>query len=161
MKRLGHDEVELTIDATAAALYQLVSDVRRTPEWSSEVISCDWIDGASTAAVGARFRARNKRRWLTWSNTPVVEVADGPREFAFTRTERGAGTIRWFYRFTPAGASTMVRHGYEVLQPVPVALHVALRILFGVRDLRSDLHQNITTSLRRLAAAAGDSKVRP
>jgi polyketide cyclase/dehydrase/lipid transport protein len=45
MNRLGHDEVRLAIDATPEWLYDLVSDVPRTPEWSPEVIACQWLDG--------------------------------------------------------------------------------------------------------------------
>ena len=154
MNRLDHDEVRLHIEALAGSLYDLVSDVPRTPQWSPEVISCTWLDGATEAAVGARFLARNKRRWFTWSNKPVVQTTDRGREFAFARTEHGGGTIRWFYRFTPSDTGTTVEHGYQVLRPVPVALHIILGVLFGVGDLRSDLHQNMTTSLRRLAATA-------
>ena len=160
MNRLDHDEVRLHIEATAESLYDLVSDVPRTPQWSPEVISCTWLDGATGPAVGARFLARNKRRWFTWPNKPVVQTADRGREFAFTRTEHGGGTIRWFYRFTPSRNGTTVEHGYQVLRPVPVALHIILRVLFGVRDLRGDLHQNITTSLHRLADAAKSQPAR-
>jgi hypothetical protein len=154
MNRLDRDEVRLHIDAPAESLYDLVSDVVRTPQWSPEVISCSWLDGHTRATVGARFLARNKKRWFTWSNKPVVQTTDRGREFAFTRTERGGGTIRWYYRFTPSGTATTVEHGYQVIRPVPVALHVILRILLGVRDLRGDLNQNMSTSLRRLADAA-------
>ena len=101
MKRLDHDEVRLRVDAAPELLYDLVSDVPRTPEWSPEVISCRWLDAAGGAVPGARFSARNKKRWLTWSNQPVVQAADRGRDFAITRTERGGGTIRWFYRFAP------------------------------------------------------------
>ena len=62
MNRLDHDEVRLRIQAPPGLLYDLVSDVPRTPEWSPEVISCRWLDGAAGAAPGARFSARNKRR---------------------------------------------------------------------------------------------------
>jgi hypothetical protein len=160
MTRLDHDEIRLNVDASPQALYDLVSDVPRTPQWSPEVISCAWLDGATGPAVGARFLARNKRRWFAWSNKPVVQTADRGREFAFSRTEFGSGTIRWFYRFAPSAGGTTVEHGYQVLRPVPVALHIILRVLFGVRDLRSDLHQNITTSLQRLADAANTKSVR-
>jgi hypothetical protein len=153
MNRLDHDEVQLHIRANAERLYDLVSDVPRTPQWSPEVISCTWLDGATGPAVGARFLARNKRRWLTWTNKPVVQTAERGREFAFTRTEHGGGTIRWYYRFTPAGTGTTVEHGYQIVRRVPIGLHIALRLLFGVRDLRADLHRNITTSLHRLADA--------
>lgn len=154
MNRLDHDEVRRHIPVDALLLYDLVSDVTRTPEWSREVISCTWLDGVTTAAVGARFTARNKRRWFTWSNKPVVETADRGKEFAVTRTERGGGTIRWFYRFDPSADGTAVELGYEVLRPVPASLHIVLRALLGVRDLRSDLHENMNVSLQRLAEIA-------
>jgi hypothetical protein len=153
MNRLDHDEVRLRIQAAPELLYDLVSDVPRTPEWSPEVISCRWLDGAAGAAPGARFSARNKRRWITWSNKPVVETAERGREFAFTRTEPGGGTIRWFYRFEPGPGGTTAL-GYQVLRPVPVFLHLSLRALFGVRDLRADLHQNMALSLQKLAGIA-------
>jgi hypothetical protein len=133
-------------------VYGLVSDVARTPQWSPEVVACRWLDGATGPVVGARFAARNRRRWFTWTNRPVVDVADPGREFAFTRTEPGGGSVRWRYRLEPAGPGTLVRHSYEVVRPVPRGLHVALRVLFGVRDLRADLHANMATSLERLAA---------
>ena len=154
MNRLDHDVVRSQLSSSADRLYDLVSDVTRTPQWSPEVVSCAWLDGATGPVVGARFLARNKRRWFTWSNKPVVETADRGREFAFTRTEPGGGTIRWFYRFTPTAGGTVVEHGHEVLRPVPIGLHLTLRLLFGVRDLRADLHRNMTTSVARLADAA-------
>ena len=154
MNRLDHDEVRLAIQAPPELLYDLVSDVPRTPEWSPEVISCRWLDGAARAVPGARFTARNKRRWAVWSNTPVVETAERGQEFAFTRTEPIGGTIRWFYRFEPGPGGTTAELGYQVLRSVPAFLHLSLRALLGVRDLRADLHQNMTTSLQRLAGIA-------
>lgn len=154
MNRLGHDEVGLHIDADPDLLYRLVSDVRRTPEWSPEVIDCGWLDGATGPVVGARFKARNKRRWFTWSNEPVVSVADPGRKFAITRTERGGGTIEWAYSFERNAEGTEVVLSYDVRRPVPVGLHIVLRLLLGVRDLRADLHENMRVSLQRLAKVA-------
>jgi hypothetical protein len=154
MERLTTDEVRGHVGATPQSVYDLVSDVRRTPEWSPEVVECTWLDGYGRAEVGARFRATNRRRWFSWSNEPVVEVADAPREFAFSRSERGGGTLRWYYRMTPVNGGTAVAAGYEVVRPVPLALHVVLRLLFGVRDLRADLHANMQASLERLTAVA-------
>jgi hypothetical protein len=154
MNRLDRDEVRAHIDADPATVYDLVSDVTRTPEWSPEVIACGWLDGATSAMMGARFTAKNRRRWFTWSNRPVVAVADRGREFAITRTEHGGGTIRWSYRLEPEDGGTSVVLSYQVLRPVPAGLHVMLRLLFGVRDLRADLHANMETSLRRLAEIA-------
>lgn len=154
MNRLDHDEASLHVDADADLLYDLVSDVTRTPEWSPEVISCAWLGGVDRAVVGARFTARNRRRWFTWSNRPVVEITDRGRQFAITRAEPGGGEIRWSYRLEPDAAGTTVTLSYDVLRPVTAGLHLMLRLLFGVRDLRADLHQNMQTSLRRLAEVA-------
>ncbi len=154
MQRLTRDEVRRHVAVAPAKLYDLVSDVTRTPLWSPEVIDCRWLDGATGPAVGARFAARNRRRWLRWSNEPVVEVADPGQEFTVTRTERGGGTIRWSFRMRPAGAGTELTESYEVVRPVPVGLHLVLRVLFGVRDLRADLHANLVASLDRIARLA-------
>jgi hypothetical protein len=162
MNRLDRDEVRLRIDATPEMVYDLVSDVPRTPEWSPEVIACRWLGGATSAAPGARFTAWNKKNWFAWSNRPVVETAERAREFAITRTEPGGGTIRWYYRLEPDAGGTSAALGYQVLKPVPRTLHVMVRMLLGVRDLRDDLHQNMTTSLGKIAEiAAGQEPGRP
>ena len=151
MKRLSRDEVRRHVATDPGRVYALVSDVTRTPQWSPEVIECRWLDGAAGAVAGARFVARNRRRWLTWSNKPVVEVAEPAVEFAISRTEHGGGTIRWAYHLTPERAGTAVALSYEVVRPVPLGLHVVLRLLFGVRDLQADLHANMAASLDRIA----------
>lgn len=151
---LTRDEVRLHVHADPHTLYALVADVTRTPEWSPEVIECRWLDGATGAEVGARFVARNKRRWFTWSNRPVVVTAEPGREFAVTRTERGGGSIRWSYRFAPEPTGTTVIESYEVIEPVPTGLLWVLRILFGVPDLQADLNANMHASLARLAEIA-------
>ena len=116
MNRLDRDEIRMHVPAEAGALYNLVSDVTRTPEWSPAVVSCAWLDGAVSAAAGARFTARNRRRWLTWSNQQVVAVASRGSEFSVIRTERGGGSVRWSYRLEQAGAGTCVVLGYQVLR---------------------------------------------
>jgi hypothetical protein len=40
-------------------------------------------------------------------------------------------------------------------------LHVMLRVLFGVRDLRADLHANIEASLERIARIAEGAPATP
>ncbi len=149
MNRLSRDEVTRHMSLTADELYALVSDVTLTPQWSREVISCQWVDPATAGQPGAVFVARNRRSWFTWSNRPVLEVAEPGREFTFRRTERGGGTMRWSYRFAATGSGTDVTLSYEATDPVPVGLHLILR-LFGVPDLQADLHDNLETSLERL-----------
>src|SRR6476660_7520292 len=103
-QQLTTDTVERYIEATPEALYDFISDVTRTPELSPEVVKCTWIKPATGPAVGARFKAINSAgRGPNWPNKPVVTVVTPGREFAFTRTEVGGGTVEWRSRFVPEG----------------------------------------------------------
>src|SRR5688500_19805280 len=109
MQTLDRDEVSTVVAAPPEDVYALVADVTRTPEFSPEVVSCRWLDGATGPAVGARFEAVNaSAAGKRWKNQPVVTVAEPGREFAFTRTEPLAGTIAWSYRFEREGSGTRV-----------------------------------------------------
>jgi hypothetical protein len=91
-QELDHDEVSLVVQATPAALYDLVADITRTPEFSPNVIRARWIGVATGPAVGARFKAYPAaRRGRAPSNKPVVTVANPASEFAFNRTVPLAG----------------------------------------------------------------------
>lgn len=158
MKPITSDEVSLWIDARPAAVYDLVADVTRTPEWSPEIVICSWVDGADGPAVGARFEARNKVAWLSWSNHPVVEVADPGREFAFVRTERTAGQLRWRYRFEASGTGTLVTESYEVTRPIPRFTYLVFR-LTGSRDRGDDMRAGMRQTLDRLKASAESNQV--
>jgi len=50
------------VRASAEMVYDRISDVTRMGEWSPENQGGEWLDGATGAAVGARFRSRNKRK---------------------------------------------------------------------------------------------------
>ena len=149
---LTTDTVERYIEATPEALYDLISDVTRTPERTPDIVRCTWLDGAVGPAVGARFKALNKQgRGPNWSNKPVVTVADRGREFSFTRTEPFAGTILWRHRFEPEGTGTRVIESYEVIKPIRAMGWFIIDTLYGMKDRRAELHQSMVASLERVA----------
>src|SRR5918993_1034186 len=47
MQTLDRDEVSTVVAAPPETVYALVADVTRTPEFSPEVTSCRWLDGAT------------------------------------------------------------------------------------------------------------------
>jgi hypothetical protein len=154
MQQLDHDAVSMVIEATPERVYDLCSDVTRTPELSPEVTSCRWLDGATGPAVGARFKARNKvQRGPSWANKPVVTVADPGREFAFTRTEFGGGTMLWRYQLEPVGTGTRVTESYEVLRPMSRGMWFVIERVCGRHDRRADLRLGMETTLSRVRAA--------
>jgi uncharacterized protein YndB with AHSA1/START domain len=91
----------IVIHASKEVVYDLIADPMRMAEWSPECVRCQWIDGATQPAVGARFRgtSRNgRRRWTTAST--IVEMR--PAElFAWDVTYFGRPVARWEYRIEP------------------------------------------------------------
>jgi hypothetical protein len=155
LQTLDRDEVSTSIAASPGVVYTLVADVTRMPEFSPEVVSCRWLDGASGPAVGARFEAVNRAAaGKTWKNRPVVTVADPGQEFAFARTEPLAGTIAWRYRFEAEGEGTRVVESYEVERPVTRLGWFVIEKVFRGGDRRAALHAGMQATLDRLRAAA-------
>ena len=91
----------IVIHASEEVVYDLVADPMQMAEWSPECVRCQWIDGATQPAVGARFRgtSRNgRRRWTTTST--IVEMR--PAElFAWDVTYFGQPVAHWEYRIEP------------------------------------------------------------
>ena len=159
MQTLDHDEASTVIAAAPEEVYALVADVTRTPDFSPDVVSCRWLDGATGPAVGARFEAVNTTAaGKTWKNRPVVTAADPGREFAFARTEPFAGTIAWRYRFEPADGGTRVVESYEVERPVTRLGWFVIERVFRAGDRRSALQAGMQTTLERLRAAAEEAR---
>jgi Polyketide cyclase / dehydrase and lipid transport len=104
--RGGSSSIEIA--ATPGLVYDLITDVIRMGEWSPECYRCEWLDGATVAAPGVRFRGYNRRGRLRWTRTAVIESADRGREFSFTTVHGGAGReeTRWRYALAPSSAST-------------------------------------------------------
>lgn len=101
----------VVIDRSAEDLYDLVSDITRTGEWSPICQACWWDDPAQGASVGAYFTGRNVTSDRTWETRSQVVTADRGREFAW---EVAGGWARWTYTFAPAdGSGTRLTESWE------------------------------------------------
>jgi hypothetical protein len=70
-------QATIQIDAAAAeVVYDVVADVTSMGERSPECYRCAWLDGATGAEVGARFRGYNRRGLLRWTTTCTVTTAE-------------------------------------------------------------------------------------
>ena len=108
--------------------------------WPEIVCACEWLDGATGPAVGARFRATNHAgRGPDWHNVPVITVAERGREFAFSRTREGRRHDRVEVRVLPEGAGTRITESYEVTRTVRLVGWFIIGVLYGNRDRRGDL----------------------
>ena len=140
-------EATIHIDATPDEVYDLVTDVTRMGDWSPECIRAEWVDGAKGPAVGAKFKGHNKiGRFMKWSTTPGVTVAERGQEFAFRTKE----TI-WRYRLAPApgGTGTEVTESFEV-----VTYNKAMQLIAPEKKRQPQMIEGMHETLRRLKATA-------
>ncbi|WP_110004985.1 SRPBCC family protein [Geodermatophilus normandii] len=92
-------------------LYDLVSDVTRTGEWSPVCVACWWDEGA-TGRVGDWFTGRNVTPERTWETRSQVAVADRGREFAWLV---GGSRVRWGYTLEPVDGGTRLTESWAFL----------------------------------------------
>lgn len=115
MPTAKHGSHEIEISESPDRVYELISDVTRIGEWSPECYQAEWLDGATAAAVGARFRGYNRRGPVRWQTTAVVTEARPGAEFAFSvihaRTEREE--TRWRYQLQPTSTGTLLTESFE------------------------------------------------
>ena len=111
--------VESEAGAPVEAVWRVVSDVTRTGEWSPECLAVEWLDGATKATPGARFRGANTSLWLHWHRTCVVtDVAPG-RSITWRTipTWRFVDSTEWRITLEPlGGGGTRIVQTYEVLR---------------------------------------------
>lgn len=154
-------EVALEVDATAALVWQLVSDVTRTGEWSPENLGGEWLSG-TPRAVGARFRGRNRRGRATWSTTCEVVESEPGHVFAFAVGPPERPDAVWRYALSPLpDGRTLVRESFELPRPLGAAARLLTRLTTGVRDREADLVDGMRQTLARLADTARRDGVAP
>lgn len=102
----------VTVNASVETLYDLVSDITRTGEWSPVCISCWWDDQDSAGRVGAWFTGRNELPTRSWETRSQVVAAERGREFAWVV---GGKYVRWGFTLTPSDAGIVLSESWEFL----------------------------------------------
>jgi len=106
-----HQE-SVTVEVSAEALYDLVSDITRTGEWSPVCTSCWWDDEVEAGQVGAWFTGRNELPHRTWETRSQVVAAERGREFAWVV---GSRYVRWGFTLAPVDTGTVLTETWEFL----------------------------------------------
>jgi uncharacterized protein YndB with AHSA1/START domain len=147
-------EASIEIAAPPAAVWAVATDVTRVGEWSGECRGCEWADGATTAAAGARFRGHNRRLGLRWTRTNEVFVADEPHRFVWRTMPGGIYTdsVEWELRLEENGNGTTARLSYSVVK-LAKAAELLIDVFFPPhRDRTGDLADDLGR-LKRLVEA--------
>lgn len=109
----GTDSIEIA--APPELVYDLIADITRMGEWSPECYRCKWLDGATTAEAGARFRGYNRIGLMRWQRSAVIDRAERGREFSFTTIDDRAGRqeTHWRYTMEPTSAGTLLTESFQ------------------------------------------------
>ena len=113
-----HLEISETIEADAAAIYALISDLPRMGEWSTENIGGEWTSG-TPGAVGSRFLGTNRIKSFEWSVPVEITVAEPDACFEFVAAPDDGPYVRWTYRLEPLEMATRVTEIWDVIDLPP------------------------------------------
>jgi hypothetical protein len=145
----------IVIDTPVDQVYALVSDITRTGEWSPECVRCRWLDGATSAKEGARFRGTSRNGWRHWSTTSTIRTADAEAGLTWDVTYLGRPVARWRYGFEPL-TDERTRLTESVDDQRERWLRGVSPWITGFRDRAARNTDSIGTSLERIKAILED-----
>jgi hypothetical protein len=143
---------EVRVDADADAVWEIVRDVTRVGEWSHECVGATWLDGATAAAPGVRFRGRNHNGIFRWGRVCEILAAE-PYELVWRTvpTLLYPDSTQWTIRLHRDGRGTRIEQSFSVIR-APKALDIVYATALPAHRDRSEA---LTADLRRLGAVAG------
>ena len=100
------------VAASPEKVWALVTDLSRMGEWSPENQGGEWLDGATCAAVGAKFGGNNKNGDKSWQATVSVEVCDAPKKFVFVLNYKENHLCDWVYEIEPTPNGCRLTHAW-------------------------------------------------
>ena len=107
-----HHQQTIVVHVPAEELYDLVSDVTRTGEWSPICTACWWEEDSEPGTVGAWFGGRNQTPDRTWETRSQVVAASRGREFAWLVGGRFA---RWGFTLEHGDDGTYLTESWDFL----------------------------------------------
>ena len=99
----------IIINASPQQVYDVVSDVTRTGQWSPTCKECWWVEGTGPVA-GAKFKGRNESPRRTWETVSEVVAAEPGRVFSWSV---GEGKVNWAYTLTAVPEGTELAESWE------------------------------------------------
>jgi hypothetical protein len=133
------------ISATPRAVWALVSDVRRTGEWSPECVRVVPIGGSRRGSFLLGINRRAKVRWATVSR---LNVYDPEHEIGWTVLTNRA---EWRYLLEPSDTGTQLTETRRTPRGEGVfAVWFTKRLLGGQVPHDDELEAGMQTGLRRI-----------
>jgi uncharacterized protein YndB with AHSA1/START domain len=141
---------ETTIDAPPSEVWAALTDLKRMPEWSPELVTMLPLRRGGLK-VGQQYVGVNRRKAVVWPTRSVVAVLEPERSLAWDTRTSGA---RWIYELTPDAAGTRVVHRRPVPRRITLLSRAFAPLFLGGNDGHADeLEQGMGRTLSRLKAA--------
>lgn len=153
MPALEELETEVIILAPLAEVWELVGDPRRLADWSPQVVSSEFCDGADTASLGVRFVNHNHDHGMTWSTSAEIIRFVPLREMAFRVDENW---LVWSFALEPMGAeATRVVHRRESPHGISDWAHAATeKYMGGTAEFTRSMRDGMGQTLLRIKRAS-------
>jgi len=145
-----HGEASLTTESEPDAVFDLITDVERLPEWNAAIEAV--VERPSTLTTGSGWTVRmHPRRMPKWGSVSRVTVLDrAGRRFSYeTRNADGnPSSVSWSWTIEPAagGGATVTVHWSCTLRTVD-------RKFFGGPMRKRQLAREVPRSLAALDSA--------
>lgn len=142
-------QAETTINAPAAKVWELISDLKNMPRWSPQ---CRMMKAFGPLRPGAKTFNLNRRKFLVWPTTSQITELIPQKKLAFRVNDNG--TV-WSYELEPTESGTRLvetRHAENGVKPISNMLVNAF--MGGVPNFERELVEGMNESLARIKAAA-------
>lgn len=147
-------EVQVHVHADPARVWGIVSDVRRTGEWSPECRRVI-ILSRGTLRHGTRFVGINRRKLLWWPTTARIHLYDAGTSLGWAV---GQNRTRWSYRVEPEGDGTLLTERRDAPEGLSwLGRNFARFFLGGVAEHTDELENGMRTTLMRIKEIAEGS----
>ena len=146
-----HGRSEVVVKADREVVWSIVRDPTRVGEWSHECTTISWLDGATAAVPGARFRGHNQQRIFRWDRVCEVVAAE-PYELVWRTvpTTLYPDSTVWRINVESTGDGTRIEQTFRVVRAPR-----GFDLLYGVLvPAHRDRTEALTEDLRRLGALA-------
>ena len=150
---LSHLSTTIHVESSPEAIFDLIADPSRAPEWQTLFVAMGAISGRS-GGVGSSYSGFYRVAGRRIEARFVVTAAERPRIHQAAGTARG-GWVRWTTFIDPAGSGAEVRVTIEYELPGEIVRSV-LGALTGTR-LQRAFHRTYL-NLKRVAEAEAASR---
>ena len=136
--------------ARPEAVWEVVSDLTRMPEFSPELRKAFVV---GKVGVGAHIIGINRRRAVVWPTTSKVVRWEPGRAVAWKTRESGA---TWIYELEPTATGTAVT-GRRVLPKFTLGTSLLGPVIGGAEGHDAELADGIRTTLERIRSTVEQS----